>query len=189
MQARNFPTTRKFRSAALRKMAGFSAIELIIVLAILAVLGGVYVFSYDPSNSKAAALLNLSQEYANAMKRAKTDMSCYPGRMAALFDQTQANVSACGDLRGQWKGRYAELAPVNNAGDVVLNNIGVGATLTIVNTNDVAGTHWFIRANGVPNEIINRARDTCNGGAGLVGKCTATPGQGTGQFDLEFDLN
>ena len=174
----------------IRTMGGFSAIELIIVLAILAVLGGVYVFSYDPSNSKAAALLNLSQEYANAMKRAKTDMSCYPGRMAALFDQSQANVSPCGDLRTQWKGRYAELAPANAAGDIVLNNIGTGATLSIVSTADATGTHWFIRSTGVPNDIIARAQNSCNGGAGLTGKCTSTAGgAGTGQFDLEFDLN
>lgn len=169
---------------------GFSAIELIIVLAVLSMLVGLAVFNYDPNNSKATALLSLAEDYGNAMKRAKADMSCYPNKMEALFVQAQANTSFCGaDLTSQWKGRYSTVQSVNPAGDVLINNIGVGATITIVTAVDATGTHWRISANNVANDIINKAAASCNGGAAAVGRCVATPGAGgTGTFTLEFDL-
>ena len=169
---------------------GFSAIELIIVLAVLSVLAGLYVFNYDPNNAKSTALLSLAEDYANAMKRAKADMSCYPNKMAALFIQAQANTSFCGtDLTTQWKGRYSTVQATNAAGDVSIANIGVGATVTIVNVADALGTHWRISANNVANDIINKAAVSCNGGAAAVGRCVATPGPGgSGTFTLEFDL-
>jgi len=164
--------------------------ELLIVIAIMAILGGVYAFNYDPNNSKATALLTSTQEYANAMRRAKADMTCYPTRMDALFVQASASTSFCGvDLTTQWKGRYTDITNADAAGNLVLNNIGVGVTMSIANNVDATGTHWTINVANVPNEVINKATNQCNGGAAATGKCTGTPGAaGTGTFALEFDL-
>lgn len=168
---------------------GFSALELIIVLSLVSILAAMYVFNYNSDNSKAATLLNVTQEYANAMKRAKADMACYPNRMAALFDRSQANTSFCGiNLTNQWNGRYAEVAPTNAAGAVLLNNVSNGVAVSIVNVVDAAGTRWRIQASGVPNDVLNRAVNVCNGGA-ANGRCIGTPGgSGSGTFEIEFDL-
>jgi prepilin-type N-terminal cleavage/methylation domain-containing protein len=169
---------------------GFSAFELIIVLAILALMGSVYVFNYDPNNSKATALLNSTQEYANALKRAKTDMACYPTRMDALFVRGSAANSFCGlNLTAQWNGRYAEIANTDAAGNVVLSTIGPTVTVSLGNVVDTEGTHWRINVANVPNEVIAKATNACNGGAAAAGKCIGRPGAGgTGTFSMEFDL-
>jgi prepilin-type N-terminal cleavage/methylation domain-containing protein len=170
---------------------GFTAIELIVVIAILAILGaGAYVFNYDPSNAKATALVSASQDYANAFMRAKAEMPCYPTRMDALFVRASANVSFCGqDLTTMWNGRYAQVANVDAAGNILMNNIGVGAVMSIVQVVDAVGTHYFIQVTNVPNDVLTKAISQCNGGTGATGKCVSAPGAGgSGQFQLEFDL-
>jgi type II secretory pathway pseudopilin PulG len=169
--------------------SGFLSLEVIIVLALLAVLAAAYVFNLNTSNSKGTTLHTVAQEYADAMIRAKADMACYPTRMDALFDSTKVTSSSCGlDLTPQWKGPYVQIAPVDTAGAILLNSIAPGATLTLASTTDATGTHWQIQVSGIPKEILDRARANCNGGPALTGRCTGTAGTGaTGTFTLEFD--
>ncbi len=172
------------------KQAGFSAIELIVTLGILVLLTAAVVFTFNADNSKATTLFNTAQEYANAMKRARVDLACYPTKMAALFDSAQANTSFCGlNLTPQWRGRYAETAPADATGNVLLNQIAPNVVISVVTVADAAGTHYRINASAIPNDILTRAVDACNGGPGVVGRCFGAAGAGgTGAFQLEFDL-
>ncbi len=171
---------------------GFTTMELIIAVIVIGILASAYVFSFNPDNAKATTLYSVSREYANGLVRLKTEASCYPTRMGALFDRTQSGTSFCGvDLTANWNGRYAEPAPIDSAGNILFNSVAPGAVLSLVNVADAAGTHWRIQVTGVPNAVITRAANLCNGGApaAATNKCTATPGSGgSGIFTLEFDL-
>ena len=168
---------------------GFTALEIIIAIIVIGILAGAVVFSFNPDNAKATTLYSTSREYANGLVRMKTELSCYPSKMAALFDKTQATTSFCGtDLSSTWNGRYAEIAGVDATGNIKLDNIAPGAVVSLVSNADAAGTHWRVQITNVPNAVGTRAATLCNGGPG-AGKCIAAPGAGgTGTFSLEFDL-
>ena len=51
----------------LRDCRGFSALEMIAVLAAMAVISAIAIFSYDQSNSRGIALSRSMNEYANAL--------------------------------------------------------------------------------------------------------------------------
>jgi prepilin-type N-terminal cleavage/methylation domain-containing protein len=172
---------------------GFSTIELIIGIAVLSILVSAAVFAFSADNAKATTLFNTAQDYGNALLRAKTELGCYPTKMAALFDRTQANTSFCGlDLTTTWNGRYAAPAPVDGAGNITLDHVAPGAIASLVNAVDAAGTHWRLQVTNVPNGVLTRAVTLCNGNAAAAAgsKCTGAAGAGgTGTFTLEFDLS
>jgi prepilin-type N-terminal cleavage/methylation domain-containing protein len=184
MHHRKHPTRRSER--------GFSALELIVAIIVIGILAAASVFAFNSDNAKATTLYSVSQDYAGALTRAKTELGCYPNKMAALFDRTQANTSFCGaDLTATWNGRYAAQAPVDAAGNILLNNIAPGAVVTLVNVVDAAGTHWQVQVTNVPNGVLTRAVTLCNSGAppGPGQKCVGAAGAGgSGTFSLEFDL-
>jgi prepilin-type N-terminal cleavage/methylation domain-containing protein len=176
----------------LRYCRGFSALEMIAVLAAMAVISAIAIFSYDQSNSRGIALSRSMNEYANALRMAKTDLSCYPTRLDALFDRSKASAANafCGiDLGSQWRQRYAQPAPVDANGNIVLSSIGAGASLAITSFQDAGGTHWQLVASRIPNEVIPKATDACNGAGQGSGRCLGSPGsEGSGSVTLEFDL-
>jgi prepilin-type N-terminal cleavage/methylation domain-containing protein len=175
-----------------RRMRGFSALEMIAVLAAMAVISGIAVFSYDQSHSRAVALAGAMNDYANALRMARMDMSCYPTRLDVLFDRSKAVAANafCGlDLSSQWRQRYAQPAPVDASGNVLLSSIGAQVRLTIASSQDAAGTHWQIVASQVPNEVVTRTLEVCNGAGQTTGRCSGATGNGgSGTLSLEFDL-
>ncbi len=182
----------KSQLSRIDRQGGFSAIEMIAVLAAMALISGIAVFSYDQSNSRGIALSSAMNDYANAMLMAKNDFSCYPTRMDVLFDPTKANAdnSFCGlDISAQWHQRYAQPAPVDSSGNIIISNIGAGATLGITQSQDSIGTHWRITASNIPNEVLPKALTACNGARQSAGRCVAAEGSsGNGTLTLEFDL-
>ncbi len=175
-----------------RRYGGFSALEMIAVLAAMAVISALAIFSYDQSNSRGIALSRALNEYANAMRMAKTDLSCYPTRLDVLFDRSKAVAAnaSCGlDLSTQWRQRYAQPAPVDSNGNIVLSTIGAGTSLGITSFQDSGGTHWQLIASRVPNEVIPKATDACNGAGQTAGRCVGVAGtDGSGTVTFEFDL-
>lgn len=171
------------------KQAGFTLVELLVVLALIVLLSSLYIFNDDSSKSKGKVMYSSMVEYSNAMVRAKTDVACHFNRVDALWLQASASTSSCGlDLRPQWQGPYTRPANVDATGNVVLANLGPTLTLSIRSAAGGSGTQWFVRASNVPNEFIQHALVACNGSATATGKCVgATGAAGLGTFDLQFD--
>lgn len=164
-----------------KQQAGFTLLEMVIAISILAIMLSAVVFSYDGSKSRAQVLVTAMEEYSAAAERIKTDTSCYPKSLAALFDRSQAvgaALSYCGaDLSKQWNGPYVKpvssraASSVSNAdGDVILlGQLSPDLTVRIARaqgtySGSAVGTwKWFIIADNVPQEIVTQAVIICNG--------------------------
>lgn len=172
-----------------RAQGGFTLIELLITIGVMVMLAGLYIFNDDPSKTKGKVVYSMLMEYGNALLRAKTDLSCHPTRMDALWTQGNVQTTSCGlDLRPQWNGPYARQANTDVNGNILVNQIGPTTTLAIRSAAGGVGTQWFVRAANVPNDMITHAMIACNGSATATGKCVgAVGGAGTGTLDLLFD--
>lgn len=170
------------------RQEGFTLVELTIVVIILGVLIFALFQQEDPDKAKAIAMVRSMDTIASGATRLRTEAGCFPTRPDALFVKASAATSSCGvDLRAQWHGPYIDDAPVTAAGDILAPNVAVLSSYTIRSAAGGAGTQYFIRAANVPNSIINRALEVCNGSTTATGKCSGVPGaSGTGTFDVKF---
>ena len=73
---------------------GFTLIEMVIAISLLAIMISAIVFSFDGAKSRAQVVVAAMEEYAGAMERLKTDASCYPKSIGALIDRDQASGQA-----------------------------------------------------------------------------------------------
>lgn len=165
----------------MKKQAGFTLLEMVIAISILAIMLSAVVFLYDGSKSRAQVLVTAMEEYASALERIKTDTSCYPKSLVGLFDRAQAQGTAksfCGaDLSRQWNGPYvkpvstrAQSSVAGADGDLILlGQLSPDLTLRVARAqgtysgSTVQTWKWFIIADGVPQEIVTQAVIICNG--------------------------
>ncbi|WP_337232540.1 type II secretion system protein, partial [Vibrio cholerae] len=74
----------------LKGQRGFSLLELVVALTLLAVISGGIMMAFDGSRSRAQALISSMSELGNAQLRLKNDTGCFVNMPVALFDRTAA---------------------------------------------------------------------------------------------------
>lgn len=171
-----------------KKQSGFTLLELVIVVAIIAIIIGALAQVEDTDKAKAAVLLQNMDAVGSGSSRLRVDAGCFPTRPDALFVQASAATSSCGtDLRTRWRGPYMTDAPINAAGAVLVPNIAATASIALTSAAGGRGTQYFVRVSNVPNSLINTVLETCNGSVAGTGKCAGIPGgAGTGTVDLKY---
>ena len=154
---------------------GFTLIELVIVIGIIAMLAGLSILAYDGSRGQGVALYSKLTQYGDSLKRMKFDTQCYPTQTGALFNRTMANDSHCGiDLQPNWKGPYTQSTQTDTNNNISLAEYTDSAALILPEpagsngTGDINGsgnrTQWTIIANNIPAEIVNVVMEECNNG-------------------------
>lgn len=183
-------STRTMRKQNNGKQGGFTLLEMMVVVTLLGILAAALIPKISLGKSKGALLYSTMADYGKALSNFKNDTACYPTKLSALYDKTQADSSFCGiDLRDTWREPYIGKATFDSSGNIQISQIVTGVTISILQEPNSTGTAWVLRATGVPNDILKEAGISCNGSNSQVGKCTTTPGSATGTLDFVFDEN
>ncbi|TAL56920.1 type II secretion system protein [Pandoraea sp.] len=191
--------TRRGRRALQR---GFTLVEMLMVMAVIAVVTAMIAIAYNGSSSKGLAMVSDAQTLAQGFLRAKQDMGCYPNAPSVLWSGTLATAGnmVCGvDGTQVWDGPYVNALPTDAAtGDVELPGVSAGVLATIASEATPAtslGVYYFIHVIDVPNDIVTAALLKCNGSKATTatfqqGSCRGTLGAGAGAlgtFDYKIE--
>jgi prepilin-type N-terminal cleavage/methylation domain-containing protein len=173
------------------QQGGFTLIEIVIAVGILAILIAMAWPKEDPDKAKAVAMIQAMDTIGQGAVRLRIDAGCYPLRPDALYVKASAATSSCGlDLQPQWRGPYMSTGTTDATGNIMGPNIASTMTYGLSSAAGGAGTQYFVHAANVPNTVIKRALEQCNGSQTATApvKCTATQGgTGTGTLDYLYD--
>jgi prepilin-type N-terminal cleavage/methylation domain-containing protein len=158
---------------------GFSLIEMVVVLSIIAVLASLISTQFSGDSSKATKLLSDMTNIKNGLNRAKFDMGGIPNRLDSLWDQSE--VEAADMFSGvagttTWAGPYVERLP-HTAGVLNFNSLADGVTVAVgrevsnATVNGGAynpGSVYILTASGVPRGIASEFMRKCTGNDSTV---------------------
>jgi type II secretory pathway pseudopilin PulG len=179
------------------KESGFDLVQLLVGVVILGLLAAMLTGTFSGDKTKATRMVSEMSIMADNLKRAKTDLGCFPNRLAVLWDKAAASSTNmyCG-IAGinSWSGPYIDPQPVSATTNAVL--MPKIADTSEVNISRVAGgslgQYYFLQSVNVPNAIIVEGLKACNGSETVTtsftnSKCRAVLGVGAigfGTFDM-----
>lgn len=165
------------KSKGNKRQAGFTLLELMIGVAIIAILGAIVAPFMNSTKSKATAMLSSMDSLGQGASLLNQDGGCYPTLLRALNTQADSANSFCGiNMTSNWRGPYAKGATFNAAGAAMLDTVATGITATIVR-DTTTGVRYGIQSANVPDEILREADSQCNKSAGST-VCTTVLGTG-----------
>lgn len=181
------------------RQAGFTLIEALVVLSILALIAVLTMTAFDGAKSKAQTLITVMGQSAQASQQFRTDTGVYPAVLAGLTDRAQAadlaGRATNAAVQGQWARPYMGMQKMNGA-NFVVDKVGAGVELSIGRAAGGLGHIYFIEATNVPEDVVTNALRECNSSDGtdiptsvanmLIHKCVGTRAA-PGTFRLVFD--
>ncbi len=178
---------------------GFTLIEILVALAILAVIALLASNAFDGSRTKAQAMIGLAKQVGDANVQLKTDTGCFVKKPSALFDSTAAQDATnnfCSRTFGNmWARPYLAQYPVNTDGKLKADKISSEVLVSLPAPETNAGQkRYFVRFENVPMDIIKQALVECNNTDAAQGdltkdRCrttTALTSDAPGTFDMLY---
>ena len=180
-----------------RRQAGFSIVEILVIIAVMALMASVYMMSTNTDSSKATALLSSMTTASDSLEHMKMDTGCYPTDPQALWTKSAATSSGmwCGvDATTLWDGPYIKPIPYDSTNEA-MQAANVAPSVEITFTRETGGSngyYYYLHAENVPSGIVEDALLKCNGAKTVVStftdtKCrgsTSTSSTASGTFDL-----
>ncbi len=107
------------------KQAGFTLIELAVIMGIVTLLSASVVLTYDSERTKGEILLQRFSSTASSLRRMKADNSCYPSKLKGMVNPADAQDTFCGPTgTDNWRGPYADSSGrYKPNGDMDLDNL------------------------------------------------------------------
>lgn len=151
-----------------RHQRGFSLIEILVALAILAVISLLASNAFDGSRTKAQAMIGLAKQVGDANIQLKTDTGCYVNKPIALFDYDEAQKPANNDcgrtFKSTWARPYLAQYTTTSTGALQVDKISAEVTVAFGTETTNGRKRHFVEFKNVPKDIIKQALAECNGG-------------------------
>ncbi len=147
-----------------RAAGGFTLIETLVALGIIALIASLVMMAYDGSRSKAQVLLVTMNEMSKASLRLQTDTGCISGMTEDLLSAPATRTCLNGTtLTGKtWRGPYMGKTELDGTGKIRLSNVSENVLLELRTAAVGTGNAYIVRATGVPEDILKAALRECN---------------------------
>lgn len=187
-QAETVETAMRLRQRLVRSVQrGFTMVEMMITLAIIAILATLLATQFSGDGSKATKLLADMTTIKGAMLRMQADTGGIPENLTALWVRDNANTDNMFNgiaVTNTWAGPYLENVPVTGAtinADEIAEGARISSEREAASADNAGQMRWvyFLHATDIPRGVIEELLKKCNGNDNLnatfaTGKCRST---------------